>query len=308
MWTDPIYRLERSTYDLSRMFCGGAATPQVETNIGGPGSLGLFLGATGVPAPETVWYEPSIPDLEQSPALHLATGGIWWQRHETLLHEAVRRNDSRYIVGMPDLIENIDTLAQLRDPQTLLSDLVDRPAWVKEKIAEINQAFFQAYDRFYAKLRDPWGGSAFCAFSLWGPGKVAKVQCDFSCMISSEMFGEYVVPAMAEQCHWLDHSMYHLDGTQARHHLPALLEIESLDAIEWTPQAGAPGGGSAEWYGLYREIKAGGKSVQAVGVAPNEVEPLLDAVGPEGMFIMTWARNETEARDLLRRVGWTGSV
>ena len=39
-----------------------------------------------------------------------------------------------------------------------------------------------------------------------------------------------------EQCRWLDHSLYHLDGTQALHQLPALLAIEELDAIEWTPQ------------------------------------------------------------------------
>ena len=44
-------------------------------------------------------------------------------------------------------------------------------------------------------------------------------------------------------------------------------------------------GGHPQWYDLYRRIKAGGKSVQAVGVKPEEVVPLLDAVGPEGMYI-----------------------
>jgi hypothetical protein len=39
-------------------------------------------------------------------------------------------------------------------------------------------------------------------------------------------------------------------------------------------------------------------------VLPEEVEPLIDAVGPEGMFITTRADSETQARDLLERVGW----
>jgi hypothetical protein len=81
-----------------------------------------------------------------------------------------------------------------------------------------------------------------------------------------------------------------------------------LDAIEWTPQSGLPGGGSPQWYDLYRRIKAGGKGVQAIGVRSEEVEPLIEAVGPEGLLVMTWARTEAEARALLRRVGWQGEV
>jgi hypothetical protein len=127
-------------------------------------------------------------------------------------------------------------------------------------------------------------------------------------MISEAMFREFVVPALTKQCEWLDYSMHHLDGTQAMHHLDALLEIEALDAIEWTPQAGIPNGGSPQWYDLYRRIKAAGKSVQAIGVKPNEVEPLISAVGAEGLFIMTRAETESEARALLRRVGWKGDA
>lgn len=158
------------------------------------------------------------------------------------------------------------------------------------------------------RLNGQGGGAVFCAFDLWALGKVAKVQCDFSCMISAAMFREFVGPALTAQCEWLDYSLYHLDGTDAVHHLDALLEIDALDAIEWTPQSGLPGGGSPEWYDLYRRIKAGGKSVQAVGVRPGEVEPLLAAVGPEGMYILMWVETEREARDVLRRVGWKGEA
>ena len=185
-----------------------------------------------------------------------------------------------------------------------LADLIERPDWVKARLAEINAAFFDCYEEFWHWLRDPWGGSVFCAFELWAPGKTCKVQCDFSCMISAEMFREFVVPGLREQCAWLDYSMYHLDGTQAWHHLDVLLEIEALDAIEWTPQAGIEGGGSPRWYDLYRRIKAAGKSVQAINVRPEEVEPLIDAVGAEGLFILSDAKNESEARSLLRKSGW----
>jgi hypothetical protein len=100
------------------------------------------------------------------------------------------------------------------------------------------------------------------------------------------MYARFVVPYLSEQCAWLDYSMYHLDGTNAHQHLDLLLSIDRLNAIEWTPQAGRPSGGSPEWYNLYRRIKAAGKSVQAVGVEYEDVIPLLDAVGPQGMFII----------------------
>ena len=80
------------------------------------------------------------------------------------------------------------------------------------------------------------------------------MQCDASAMFSSAMFDDFVVPALTEQCRWLDYSLYHLDGTQAMHHLDSLLAIEALDAIEWTPQAGIESGGHPRWYPLYKRI------------------------------------------------------
>lgn len=298
-WLDPAYWVQRSHRNMSRTFYGGAAFPSFNTNIGGAGSLGLFLGAKGVPAETTLWFEP-VAAIE--PPLRFDPENPWWKLHIALLEAATRQCQGRYIVGFPDLVENIDTLAQLRDSQMVLMDLLERPDWVKARLAEINTAFFECYDRLWSRLRDPWGGSAFCAFQLWGPGRVCKIQCDLSCMINAEMFREFVVPGLTEQCDRLDHVLYHLDGTQALHQLDALLEIESLDAIEWTPQAGMPGGGSPQWYDLYRRIKAAGKSVQVVSIKPGEIPPLLDAVGPEGLYILTYAKTETEARQLLEDV------
>lgn len=170
------------------------------------------------------------------------------------------------------------------------------------RIREITDAFFLAYDRFYEVTKAPDGSSVFCAFCLWGPGKVAKVQCDAAAMISPDQFRRFVSPELDRQCQSLDRSMYHLDGTQAVPCLDAVMEIDSIDAVEWTPQAGIPGGGSSRWYDLYRRILTGGKSVQAVGVEYHEVLPFLDAVGHEGMYVMTSAPTEKEARELVRAV------
>ena len=301
-WTDPAYRLAVAEHQLGNTVCYAESFPYFDTQIG-PGSLGLFLGAEPVFEPTTVWYEPCIDDSEQFGAIDVdPTRSRWWDVHMAVIEKGLADADGRFLVGVPDLIENIDTLAAMRDNQPILMDLVERPEWVKQRLGEINQAFFRAFDLMYDRVKDCFGGNAFSAFKLWGPGKTAKVQCDFCCMISQHMFREFVVPPLAEQCAWLDYAMYHLDGTQAIHQLDALLEIESLDAIEWTPQAGIETGGDPRWYDMYRRILAAGKSVQAIYVKVDQVIPLLDAVGPDGMFMTVYASCEAEAEDLLTKV------
>jgi hypothetical protein len=53
---------------------------------------------------------------------------------------------------------------------------------------------------------------------------------------------------------------------------------------------------------MYRRILAAGKSVQAVGVGPDEVVPLLDAVGGKGMYVATWVSTLAEADELVKKV------
>lgn len=302
-WLDLDLKVKQHERALANTFYGGVAHPTWAISLG-PGSLGTMMGCNVEFDHSTVWYQPPmLHDYETHPPLAFERNH-WWDVHLASLERGLAESNGRYLVEMPDLIENIDTLAQFRGPEEVLMDLLEYPEDVEQRVLEINQAFFDCFDAFYERIQTPWGGNGFWAFGLWGPGKTAKVQCDFSCMISPEQFRRFVQPGLEEQCDWLDYSMYHLDGTNAIQHIDNLCSIESLNAIEWTPQSGLPNGGDPRWYDLYRQFKAGGKGVQAVGVKPEEVMPLIDAVGPEGLFIVTGTRTETEARELLAKVGW----
>lgn len=296
-WIDPNYRLAKAEYEMSHTYYGGESFPYFDTNIG-PGNLATFLGSEPGYDPETVWYNPCIRDPDSHPPLRFHQDNPHYQEQMVIIEKGVASSAGRYLVGIPDLIENIDILASLRGSEPLLTDMIDRPAFVEKRVDEINQIWFKVFDLIAARVKDPWGGTAWCAFRIWGKGRTAKLQCDASAAFSPAMLHRFVVPALTEQCRWLDNSLYHLDGTQCICHLDELLAIDELDAIEWTPQAGKPDGGSPEWYELYRRILRAGKSVQAVGVKPAEVIPLLDAVGPKGMFVMVEASSEAEARAL----------
>jgi hypothetical protein len=286
-WLDPAFRTRSAHSSMAACDFTAESFPYFDTHIG-PGSLSLILGSEAELSPDTVWYKPCITDPDRFGKIEarLDADNRWWQAHMALVNAGLELAEDKYLVGMPDLVEGLDTLAAMRGNMETVYDLTERPGWVEDRLWEINQAYFAVFQAIFERIRDEFGGNAFCAFQIWGPGKTAKLQCDFSAMISPKMFRQFVSPYLAEQCRWLDYSMYHLDGTNARQHVEPLLEIDELKAIEWTPQAGKPGGGSPEWYDLYRRILAGGKSVQAIGVELHEVIPLLDAVGPKGMFIM----------------------
>jgi hypothetical protein len=84
------------------------------------------------------------------------------------------------------------------------------------------------------------------------------------------------------------------------HHLDALLEIEKLNAIQWTPGVGQPQGGNPCWYDLYRKILANGKSIMPCWVELHELKPLLDNVGNEGLNILMHFKTEQDIEDALK--------
>lgn len=302
-WFSPEWRLRQNEYTLSRTYYGADAFPLFGCHSAA-GDLGLYLGCGLNLAPTTVWSDPCIADpAENDPPRQLNRASWAFRQHMAMATLGQRESGGRWLVMPPDLVENIDILSAMRGPQTLLLDLVDRPEWVEQKVMEINQAFFDAFDAFREIVRDGFGGNAFI-FNVWGPGRTAKVQCDACAMFGPKMFRRFVAPALTHQCDWLDYALYHLDGEDCLVNLDELLAIPSLQAVEWTPRRLSVGdsGGHPRHWPLYRKILASGKSVQAIGVRFDEVLPLLDACGGKGMFIIASAPSETQARALEEKV------
>ncbi len=299
-YLDVQWRARANHYALSRSSYPADCLPEADCDLGA-GVLALMLGAEPRFAPETIWFTPSMmdDDPEGYPPLRFNPDNRWWQLTEATINACQALGRGKYAVECLDLVENMDILAALRDPQCVLMDMLERPEWVHAKLAEINAAWFAAYGKIYELIKLEDASSVYGAFRLWGPGKTAKVQCDCSAMFSPAMFEEFVVPSLTAQCAWLDHSMYHLDGHQCLPHLDLLLGIDALDAIEWTPDPTVPGGGDPVWFPMYRRILDAGKSVQVLNVAPAQIVPLLDAIGGKGVYVMTFFANEQEANALV---------
>lgn len=300
-WILAEYRLNVAEREMASMHYLGEAFPYFDTHIG-PGSLALFLGSEPIFADTTVWYQPCISDEDLSKPLEFDVENKWWRFQVKLVEEGVKHSRGRYLVSMPDLIEGLDILSSLRGKKQLLLDLRRRPDFVHEKLSEINEFYFQYFNEIHRIVSDDVGGNCFSAFRIWGPGRTAKLQCDFSAMISPAMFKEFAALYLAEQCQKLDYTVYHLDGTECVRHLDVLLSIPELRAIQWTPQSGRPGTGSSTWFEIYKRILSANKSLLLLDVEAHDVKPLLQNIGTKGVLISTTTRTIDEAQNLL---GWS---
>ena len=288
-WFDPEWRAANIHYQLSRSSFKADILPVANTQLG-PGSLAAILGAELEGSEETIWIHPC---AAQSDTVVFDEDNRWWRTHLDLIRACRRHAQGRYFIGCPDLIEGLDTLAALRGTQAVLLDMIDRPGELTRQVQAVNDIWFQVFERIYDVINEA-GEMAFCYFSIWGPGRVAKLQSDISGMISIRNFRRFVQPFIREQCQWLDYSLYHLDGVDALRHLDALLEIQELTAIQWTPGVGQPQGGDPCWYDLYKRIRAGGKSIMACWVELSQLQPLLDTVGPAGMNVLMHFQSERD--------------
>jgi 5-methyltetrahydrofolate--homocysteine methyltransferase len=235
------------------------AYPQLSLDLG-PGSLALYLGSEPTFAESTVWFEPCVAAADDWPALQYDPDNPWLCRHLDLFRQAKELVRDEFWLNMPDLIENIDILAALRGTQSLIYDMMDEPELIAAKIREVDALYFRYFDAFYDRVQIG-RGNTYTAFNIWGPGRTAKVQCDFSALMSPAQFTSLVVPTLRLQCRQLDQSLYHLDGPDAIKHVPALMTIDELDALQWTCGAGQPDGAHDRWLPIYDQVFAAGKSV-----------------------------------------------
>lgn len=296
-WFDPEWRAEYLDWYVAHSSLMADMLPVANTQLG-PGSLAAILGGVFEGGEDTIWIHP---DPNYTDDIKFDPNHPNWILHKELLKACKRKAQGHYYVGMPDLMEGMDVLAAMKGTDKVLLDTVMQPEVLERQMQQINDIYFQVFDELYDIIREG-DEMAFCYFSSWAPGKMSKLQSDISTMISVDDYRRFVQPFIREQCQKIDYTLYHLDGVGAMHHLDALLEVKELNAIQWTPGVGEPQGGSPKWYDLYRKILAGGKSIMACWVTLDELRPLLDHIGGDGVHLEMDFHNEHEVEEAMKIV------
>lgn len=259
------YQNAQRIVDRYRYFCEthaflGESFPNLNIDFG-PGSLAAYLGSDIGFKEDTVWFKKCLDSWDGVPKLQFDPENKWFKKHLQLAKDCRELAGKDFYVDMPDLMENIDVLASLRGAQDVLMDLLDEPEMVGERIKEVTDCYYDYYNRFYDVIKDEEGGNAYTVFQIWGPGRTVKLQCDFSAMMAPDDFRTYIQPSLKAQSEKADHVLYHLDGPAAIKHMDALMEIDGIDALQWTSGDAGPDGTLPDWDVIYDKAIAAGKSI-----------------------------------------------
>jgi 5-methyltetrahydrofolate--homocysteine methyltransferase len=207
---------------------------------------------------------------------------VWWKRVRDLTQGMVERWGGNVAVGHTDLGGNLDILASLRTTEGLLYDVIDQPEEVERLVGRITALWLRYYDELDAMIRPACRGTT-CWAPIWSTGKTYMLQCDFSYMISPDMFERFALPDLTACCAHLDHGFYHLDGKGQIPHLDMLLSISRLRGIQWIPGDGQPP--PDQWLWLLKRIRDGGKLCQ-VFVSPEGARTIVKNLGGRGFLLV----------------------
>lgn len=298
-WTNLDYISNLRQREFASTFYGGEALPTWHPGYPGNKCLSAFLDCPLTLDFNTGWLDPILTgeDIDYG-ALRLDEE----QKHFRFALRALRRGAKeargKSVPSIGHFGGSGDTLAALRSSKRLLYDLIDRPQQVGEADMYLMHLWCKVYDRFYEIIKDAAEGST-CWPGLWSPGKFFAAQNDFSYMISPRMYARLFLPSIEKQTQFLDHTVYHVDGTGAFAHVDALCELPRLQAIQILPGAGKPS--PLHYADVLRKVQAAGKNLH-ITIASDEVQAAMEMLSARGLFISTACSSEEEAKALLKSV------
>jgi hypothetical protein len=301
-WLDPAYRVALTRRILETTWWGGEAVPSCLQQGGWVNSLGAVPHFDA----RTIWFETREVDFGRpSPFRHDPSSP--WSAKVCRLMAAIAEEAGRdgFLVGSPCMLPANDLIAMAMGTQAFLLALVDHPDWMAAAILEGAKDQLRVKRELQGLVRercDFWYGNAGW-MSFWAPVPFLSAQSDVSCMLSPEMFDRFIVPELEIIGAEYGALWYHLDGGDARQHLPRLLDLPFLRVVQYTPAPFEPPNGPAH-VEMYRRIQAAGKIVH-IQVPPPYVEPLVRALDPAFLMLDTRVATPDEGERLLAQcVRW----
>jgi hypothetical protein len=298
---NPERALESYEYYCQSTFFGAEALPNLAINLGA-GSLAGYLDCIPKIAEDTIWFEErKLDSYQEILNIKIDPENYWWKKTLELTRLATEFGRDKFIIGMTDLNAVLNILAFLHGNERLLTDLIEHPDEVKQAAIHLTDIWFYCYDELSKIINQHLEGMTTW-MDVWFPGRGSDVQCDLSAMISPNMFAEFVLPHLQEQCRRLNYSIYHWDGPGQIPHLEHLLDIPELNGIQWVPGAGQPGTGSPRWFPLYQRIQERGKLLVLPVMDKSDVLNVVKNLSSKGLLIQTQCDSEEEARKLISKV------
>jgi hypothetical protein len=299
-WTSPEENLKRMIYWFENTYFGGEALPATYVNWGASAAAGFF-GSPPHFNKKSVWFPVVIHDWDEWKWRFDEKTNKWWNIIKDIVTCLNGHAGGRFLVGMPEFGNTADNLSLMRGMDDLAIDCLENPDRIAESIKAMDDVWIRLHEELYKMTSDTnYGGGVLPWMSLWAPGRIDQLACDFSSVISPSLFKEIFVPEIEFMGSWTEYGTYHLDGPASMANtLDILLEIDCIKTIEFTPGIGFPPTITPEYIPKYKKILEKGKRVYLLA-EPNEVEPLCRALPSQGLYLCTYADSREEADRMIK--------
>jgi len=303
-WMDPAYRVALALKQLEGTWWGGESVPSAHQMAGWVNCLG------GTPrfSPDTIWFETVEVDFERPSPFRQDANVAWTAKYRTLIEALCEAaGQDGFLVGAPGHLPANDLLSMLMGTQEFLTSLVDHPDWMADAI--LTGAHDQTITRkdLQRTIRqcdhEYWYGNAGW-MPFWAPETYNATQSDVSCMLSPQMFDRFILPEI--DLYGEEHGAlwYHLDGGDAKQHLPRLLSRPYMRVIQYVPAPFEPPNGP-DHLEMYRQIQSAGRIVHIETPVAN-VEPLVRDLDPARLMLDVHVATPDDGKRLLEQcVEWT---
>jgi hypothetical protein len=281
-WLDAAHRAAVAAASARNHVFYADALPVFHPNLG-PEVFSAYYGCKLEFGETTSWSVPCLSDWSDASVerLTLNLDGFWFRETLKAMDALIEAGRGRFLVGYTDLHPGIDAIAAFRNPQELCLDMLEVPDRIKALADRVTEDFLRVYEIFHGRLQ-----AAGMPSTTWLPaicrGRYHVPSCDFSCMVSDALFDEIILPVIVRECARMDRSIYHLDGPQALRFLDRLMDVPTIQAIQWVP-----GAGRDEWHAqipVYRRIQQRGTSFIAY-VPAQDIEEFTRLFRPEGVWL-----------------------
>jgi 5-methyltetrahydrofolate--homocysteine methyltransferase len=114
----------------------GESFPNISLDFG-PGSMAGYVGCEIVFNEDTVWFDHFVENWDDYKDIVYDSENKWLKKHLKLFKDVKELIGDEFLIGIPDIMENIDVLASMRGVQDLIFDMIDKPDEIKRRLDQI---------------------------------------------------------------------------------------------------------------------------------------------------------------------------
>ncbi len=280
---DEQYQFEKNYHQVVSKIYPAESVPAVRTGFAS--SIGMIPGMAGAELEyndRTAWvevidnlYEKSLPEFSKDyPPYRITTNLI--ERHAEYYGYDC-------IIGSDAMMDPVTILSMMRGVENLCYDLYDRPDDVKRWLECLSEIRYQIA-RGYQDVKNRHGRHEEINWTgAWAPEEMDCLECDFSTMISTEMFDQIIMPEVEKEASFYKYCLWHLDGLAEAKHLESICSIPNMYAIQWVPDKQD---GPLNYIDLFKRIRSMKKSLLINCSSPEEAIELTREIGKDGLAIL----------------------